>query len=110
MRLNSQKLKNSGKKGTVLLRNYCTLREIVLKPSISQPQTKQIVEVNWAERWQVYQRLQELDILCWCETNQPLTVEISNPTVAVQLWSVMRQFTAVRQDLIWTLEQCWRNS
>ncbi len=110
MRLNSQKLKNSGRKGTVLLRNYCTLREIFLKPSISQPQEKQIVEVSWADRWQVYQRLQELDILCWCETNQPLTVEISNPTVAVQLWSVMRQFTAVRQDLIWTLEQCWRNS
>jgi len=78
--------------------------------SISQPQVKQIVEVNWADRWQVYQRLQELDVPCWCGTNQPLTIEISNPTVAVQLWSVMRQLTAERQHLIQTLEQCWRNS
>jgi len=80
-----------------------------LKPSISQPQAKLIVKGNWADRWQVYQRLQDLDIPCWCEPNQPLTVEISNPTAAVQLWSVMRQLTAVRQDLILTLNQCWRN-
>lgn len=82
----------------------------MLKPSISQPQAKHIVEVSWADRWLVYQRLQELDIPCWCETNQPLTVEISNVTVAVQLWSVMRQFTAGRQDLIWTLKQCLRQN
>ncbi|MBR8835982.1 MAG: hypothetical protein DSM106950_18660 [Stigonema ocellatum SAG 48.90 = DSM 106950] len=81
-----------------------------MKSSISQLQAKQIVEVNWADRWQVYQRLQQLDIPCWCATNQPLTAEISNPTAALQLWSVMRQFTAVRQDLICTLKQCWRNS
>ena len=81
-----------------------------MKPSIFQPQARQIVKVDWADRWQAYQRLQELDIPCWCSTNQPLTVEINNPTAAVQLWSVMRQMTAVRQDLISTLEECWRNS
>ncbi|MEA5618755.1 hypothetical protein VB711_13035 [Cronbergia sp. UHCC 0137] len=71
---------------------------------------KHIVEVNWADRWQVYQRLRELDIPCYCESNQPLEVEITNPILAVQFWSVLRQFTASRQDLIRNLEQCWQNS
>lgn len=75
----------------------------------SETEIKRAVEVNWADRWQVYQRLQELDIPCWCETNQPLRVEIDNPTAAVQLWSVMRQLSASRQDLIWTLEYSWQS-
>jgi IS1 family transposase len=81
-----------------------------LKSSSSETEIKHVVEVNWADRWQVYQRLQELDISCCCETNQPLRVEISNSTVAIQLWSVMRQFTASRQDLIGVLEDCWYQS
>lgn len=80
-----------------------------MKSFSSETEIKQAVEVNWADRWQVYQRLQELDIPCWCETNQPLRVEISNPTAAVQLWSVMRQFSASRQDLIWCLEHNWQS-
>ncbi|MBW4635094.1 MAG: hypothetical protein KME30_25305 [Iphinoe sp. HA4291-MV1] len=80
-----------------------------MKPLILQPQVKYIVEVNWADRWQIYRRLQELDIPCWCETNQALTVEISNPTAAIQLWSVVRQLTAPRQDLIRNLKKCWRH-
>ncbi|BAZ29130.1 hypothetical protein NIES4074_15680 [Cylindrospermum sp. NIES-4074] len=80
-----------------------------MKSFSSEIEIKQAVEVNWADRWQVYQRLQELDIPCWCETNQPLRVKISNPTAAVQLWSVMRQFSASRQDLIWTLEHSWQS-
>ncbi|TVP62687.1 MAG: hypothetical protein EA343_10255 [Nodularia sp. (in: Bacteria)] len=65
------------------------------------------VGVDWADRWQVYQRLQELDIPCWCEANQPLKVEISNPLAVVQLWSVMQHLTASRQVLIGNLENCW---
>jgi hypothetical protein len=80
-----------------------------LKPLILQPQVKYIVEINWADRWQVYRRLQELDIPCWCETNQPLTVEISHPTAAIQLWSVVRQLTANRQELVSTLKKCWQH-
>ncbi len=69
---------------------------------------KHVIDINWADRWQVYQRLQELDIICVCETNQPLMVEIHNPTAAIQIWSVIQQFTASRQDLIGNLEKCWR--
>ena len=37
-------------------------------------------------------------------------VEINNPTAAIQLWSVIQQFTASRQDLIGNIENCWRCS
>ncbi|MBH8565421.1 hypothetical protein I8748_25145 [Nostoc sp. CENA67] len=80
-----------------------------MKSFSSQIESKHTVEVNWADRWQVYQRLQELDIPCWCETNQPLQVEIGNPTAVVQFWNVMRRLTASRQDLIGNLEHCWRS-
>ncbi len=71
-------------------------------------QLKEIVEVNPAERWQVYQRLQELDIPCRCATEQPLMVHIAHVTAAVQLWSVSRQFTASRQDSVCWLKRCWQ--
>ncbi|WP_414549817.1 Asr1405/Asl0597 family protein [Anabaena sp. CCY 0017] len=67
------------------------------------------VGVDWANRWQVYRRLQELDIPCCCEANQPLRVEINHPLAVVQLWSVMQQLTASRQELIWNLEDCWKS-
>ncbi len=80
----------------------------ILKSFSSQVEAKQIVEVNPADRWQVYQRLQELEIPCWCEINQPLEVQVKDAIAAIQLWSVMHQFTASRQDLIGTLEKCWQ--
>ncbi len=78
-----------------------------MKPFISQPGTKHIVEVNLADRWQIFRRLQELDIPSWCETDQPLTIAIANPTHAIQVWCVIRQLTASRHDLIQTLKQSW---
>lgn len=80
-----------------------------MKSSSSEVEKKHVVEVNWADRWQVYQRLQELGIPCSCVTNQPLQVEISSPTAAIQLWSVMRRFAVSRQDQISTLECCWKS-
>lgn len=79
-----------------------------MKSFSTEIEKKHIVEVNWVDRWQMYQRLQELEIPCWCETNQPLTVEIDNFQTAIQLWSVMRQFTVSRQELIRTLEASWK--
>ncbi len=74
-----------------------------MKSYSSEIEINHLVEVNWVDRWQVYQRLEELDIPCSCSANQPLTVEISNPTAARQLWSVVLRFTASRQAPIWTL-------
>ncbi|MEH2054971.1 MAG: Asr1405/Asl0597 family protein [Nostoc sp.] len=78
-----------------------------MKSFSSEIEINHLVEVNWADRWQVYQRLKELDIPCSCAANQQLKVEIENPTAGVQLWSVIRRFAASRQDQIWTLERCW---
>ncbi|MTJ09244.1 MULTISPECIES: Asr1405/Asl0597 family protein [unclassified Anabaena] len=79
-----------------------------MKSSSSETNRKHVIDINWADRWQVYQRLRELDIPCLCSMNQPLTVEITNPTAAIQLWSVIQQLTASRQNLIKNLEGCWR--
>ncbi|MEY2913777.1 MAG: hypothetical protein RLZZ184_3086 [Cyanobacteriota bacterium] len=79
-----------------------------MKSSSSETDKKHVIDIDWADRWQVYQRLQELDIICICETNQPLIVEINNPTAAIQLWSVIQQFSASRQDLIENIENSWR--
>ncbi|MDB9465933.1 Asr1405/Asl0597 family protein [Dolichospermum circinale] len=79
-----------------------------MKSSSSETDKKHVIDIDWADRWQVYQRLQELDVICVCETNQPLMVEINNPTAAIQLWSVIQQFSASRQDLIKNIENSWR--
>jgi hypothetical protein len=78
-----------------------------LKPFTLQPGIKHIVEVNLADRWQIFRRLQELDIPSWCESDQPLSVAIATPIDAIQVWSVARHFSASRHDLIRTLNQCW---
>ncbi len=80
-----------------------------MKSFSSEIEINHLVDVNWADRWQIYQRLKELDIPCSCAPNQPLKVEISSPVAAVQLWSLIRRFTASRQDQIWTLERCWKS-
>ncbi|MBZ8181743.1 MAG: hypothetical protein SAL07_17255 [Oscillatoria sp. PMC 1051.18] len=74
----------------------------------SNPKLETGVAVNWADRWQVYYRLQDLQIPCRCATNQELQVEVYSPTGAIQLWSVVRNLTASRRDLINWLNCCWQ--
>lgn len=81
-----------------------------MNPIESKVQAGKVVEVSWADRWQVYYRLQELEIESECASNQPLRVEADTVTAAVQLWSVVRQLTAPRRDLVRSLERCWRTN
>jgi hypothetical protein len=74
----------------------------------SEVDTQQIVTVNWAERWLVYYRLRELQIPCQCSTDKPLQVQLDNTKTAIQLWSVARQFSASRQELVDWLNCCWQ--
>lgn len=67
----------------------------------------EIVTVQWSDRWQIYHRLQSLDIPCQCKTNKPLQVKLEDTRAAIQLWSVARQYTASRQELIDWLDRCW---
>lgn len=68
---------------------------------------RQVVEVKWADRWAVHHRLQELQIPCYCKSDFPLQVDIRNPTAAIQLWSVVKQITTPRHELISWLNECW---
>lgn len=70
--------------------------------------TGQEVTINWLDRWQVYQRLQELQIPCSCATNQPLRVEINSVTQAMQLRSVLKQINCSRQELQQWVQHCWQ--
>jgi hypothetical protein len=74
----------------------------------SEVETQQIVIVNSAEKWFIYYRLQELGISCQCSTNRPLQVQLDSTKTAIQLWSVARQFSASRQELVDWLECCWQ--
>lgn len=74
----------------------------------SEAEIQQVVTVNWAERWSVYYRLQELQIPCKCSTNRPLQVQLDNTKTAIQLWSVAKQFSASRHELVGWLKCCWQ--
>ncbi|NJL88560.1 MAG: hypothetical protein HC916_01240 [Coleofasciculaceae cyanobacterium SM2_1_6] len=66
------------------------------------------IDLLGLDRWQVYQRLQELDIPCQCSLYQPIKVQISNPTQLLQVWSVTRQVTISPVKLGKFLEKCWQ--
>ncbi|MGD1699127.1 Asr1405/Asl0597 family protein [Dapis sp. BLCC M229] len=72
-----------------------------------RPDTCKILQASCVDRWQVYRRLQELDIDCWCETQKPLQVNLKNANEANQLESVLKQFTAHRHELVQLLQSCW---
>ncbi len=70
----------------------------------------QVVQIPYWQRWQVWQRLQELSIPAWCLSDGQLHVEIRDGMAAVQLRSVVQQFRAPRPELVAWMEQCWRIS
>lgn len=66
----------------------------------------QMIEVQCEDRWQVYHRLRELEISCWCSCYQPLKVQVTGAVTAIQIWSVVK-LTMPRQTLVHWLETCW---
>ncbi|MFB2939304.1 Asr1405/Asl0597 family protein [Aerosakkonemataceae cyanobacterium BLCC-F154] len=68
----------------------------------------QIVGISRPNRWQVYHRLQELMIPCWCPNDGSLRVEVNNSIEAILVRSAVQQFMASRGELIDWLERCWR--
>ncbi len=67
----------------------------------------QIVQIPYHQRWQIYHRLQELNIKCCCSEDGTLQVQINNWIAAILLHSTVIQFTASRSTLIDWLERCW---
>jgi hypothetical protein len=74
----------------------------------SQSTYSQLTNVRQIDRWVIYNRLKELHISCRCEPNTPLQVEINSPAAAIQLWSVIRQTTEARTELVNWLAVCWK--
>lgn len=72
--------------------------------------SKQVVVLPRCDRWQVYYRLQELEISCDCLADGSLQVEINSATAALQLRSVVQHTTESRQQLADRLECCWKIS
>ncbi|NJL39468.1 MAG: hypothetical protein HC840_09320 [Leptolyngbyaceae cyanobacterium RM2_2_4] len=76
--------------------------------SSPNPETGQLVSISRSDRWQVYARLQELDIPCICLGDGRFQAKIDTPLAALQLWSVIYQFTSSRRQLVEQLERCWQ--
>lgn len=68
----------------------------------------QVVNVNAHFRWQVYYRLQELDIPCECLPYKPLLAQSNHVLAAIQLWSVVRNFSLSTHELVDWLNHCWK--
>ncbi|MEL7352710.1 MAG: Asr1405/Asl0597 family protein [Cyanobacteria bacterium P01_A01_bin.116] len=74
----------------------------------SPEEPQNMIVVCCEERWQVYHRLQELDIPCQCKSFKPLQATVQTPTAAVQVWSIVRRVSQPRQSLANSLNQSWR--
>ena len=72
------------------------------------PQTNEMIEIQCTDHWQVYYRLQALEIPCLCSYYQPLKVQISSVATAIQVWSIVQQVTLPRPALVQRLNACWR--
>ncbi len=67
----------------------------------------QVVAVARGDRWEVYRRLQALEIPCCCNSKGGLEAQLNSPLTAVQLWCVLWQMTASRDELVALLNRCW---
>jgi hypothetical protein len=79
-------------------------------PDSQGSESGETIHVARQDRWQVYQRLQELSVPCSCFTDKPLQVQVHSATAALQVWSVVRQITSPRQELAFWLRRCWKVS
>ncbi|MBW3586763.1 MAG: hypothetical protein KY448_13250 [Cyanobacteria bacterium 0813] len=81
-----------------------------MNPADPELEVCDIVQVSWLDRWQVYKRLQELEIPCWCAVDEPLRAQISTAKQVAQLASVLRQVSAPRDELVQWLDCCWQKN
>lgn len=66
-----------------------------------------VAKIDRCDRWRVHQRLQELQIACWCPEDGKLWIAIENCKDAILLRSAIQSFTTPRPELIDWLERCW---
>ncbi len=66
-----------------------------------------MIVVQAEDRWQVYRRLQELEIDCSCRAHQPLYVQVNTPYQLLQVWATLQRIDGTRSRLIERLRLCW---
>jgi hypothetical protein len=81
-----------------------------INPTNPISKSNQAIAINGTERWDIYHRLRELDIPCQCSTHKLLSVEVSSPNDLIQVWSVVKQITSSRENLVQLLRNCWERS
>lgn len=68
---------------------------------------EQILDIPLSDRWQVYHRLQDLMITCYCPADGSLRVQVNTVQEAMLVHSAVMQFLASRAELVEWLEVCW---
>ncbi|MEN9230400.1 MAG: hypothetical protein Q6L68_05795 [Thermostichus sp. DG02_5_bins_236] len=66
------------------------------------------LDIPFGERWRICRRLLELGIPSVCTGDGSLQVEMNTLLAALQVRSVIQQYTARRQELVQGLEACWQ--
>lgn len=79
-----------------------------MMPNKQSPHSYQIIDIDRVHCWSAHRRFQELSIQSSLSTGEALQVEISDPQTAIQVWSVVKQITGTRSELIEWLEYCWQ--
>ena len=79
-----------------------------MTPNEQSPRSYQIIAIDRVHCWSAHRRFQDLSIQSFISTGEPLKVEISDPQTAVQVWSVIKQVTETRSELVEWLEHCWQ--
>jgi hypothetical protein len=77
------------------------------EPQLEQSATI-LIQIDRVDRWDVYYRLQQLSIPCWCQQGQPLEVQAYSAIAVIQIWSVIKQITASRQERLAWIKRCWQ--
>lgn len=77
-------------------------------PSLPDGSRHFLIQVECENRWEVYKRLQKLDISCRFQMYAPLEVQIDHSTDVMQLWSILQRTTMPRNILIGRLKNCWK--
>lgn len=91
-----------------LLYNHSIMKIIDSSYIPDPPGAHMEVRLDQISRWNVYNRLRELAIPCDCRCGNPLQVQVTTATDAIQLWSVIQQFTSSKPTSIDYLERCWQ--
>lgn len=76
----------------------------------SEIENGQVISIDRHVRWQVRQRLQELNVSCECLADGSLRVLANTPVALVQIRSVLQHYSMPRSALIEQFENCWRLS